>query len=73
MSDAQKVGSLAWLKRATKARDLAHSRADAAWYEAIRQAHADGSSLRVIADHAGVSHVRVLQIVRTSSEPMNSQ
>ena len=34
------------------------------WRAAIRQAHAEGASLRQIAAAAGVSHVRILQIVR---------
>lgn len=58
---------LARVKRATKARE----RAEVAWHEAIRQAHADGSSLRTIADHAGVSHVWVFKIVR-SEFPIHS-
>jgi transposase len=39
-------------------------RAEATWRGVIRSAHADGYSLREIAKHAGVSHVRVLQIVQ---------
>jgi len=37
---------------------------DASWRAAIRQAHAEGASLRQIAAAAGVSHVRILQIAR---------
>jgi hypothetical protein len=48
------------VKRATTRR----SEANAAWRAAIREAHAEGSSLRQIAAAAGVSHVRILQIVR---------
>ena len=51
---------LAAVKRATARR----SEANASWREAIRQAHAEGSSLRQIAAAADVSHVRILQIVR---------
>ena len=40
------------------------SEANASWRAAIRQAHAEGASLRQIAAAAGVSHVRILQIVR---------
>ncbi len=39
-------------------------RAEASWKAAIRSARADGYSLREIAQHAGVSHVRVLQVVQ---------
>jgi transposase-like protein len=51
---------LSAVKRATARR----SEANASWREAIREAHAEGSSLRQIAAAAGVSHVRILQIVR---------
>jgi hypothetical protein len=34
------------------------------WRDAIREAHADGNSLREIAAAAHLSHVRILQIVR---------
>jgi hypothetical protein len=34
------------------------------FHAAIRQAHASGESLRKIGEAAGISHVRVLQIVR---------
>lgn len=51
---------LARVKRATKRR----AESDRAWRDAIREAHAEGESLREIAKAAGVSHVRVLQIVR---------
>lgn len=37
---------------------------EASWRAAIRQARAEGASLRQIAAAAGVSHVRILQIVR---------
>lgn len=52
--------SLAHVKRAAKARE----RANVAYHDAIRAAHADGHSLRSIGAAAGVSHVRVLKIVR---------
>jgi hypothetical protein len=48
------------VKRATARR----SEANASWRAAIRQAHAEGSSLRQIAAAAGVTHVRILQIIR---------
>jgi hypothetical protein len=51
------------VKRATARR----SEANASWRAAIRHAHAEGSSLRQIAVAAGVSHVRILQIVRQRS------
>ena len=37
---------------------------EASWRASIRQARAEGASLRQIAAAAGVSHVRILQIVR---------
>ena len=48
------------LRRATARR----SASDQAWREAIRAARDAGLSYRVIAEAAGVSHVRVLQITR---------
>jgi transposase-like protein len=48
------------VQRATARR----SEANASWRTAIRQAHSEGASLRQIAAAAGVSHVRILQIVR---------
>lgn len=48
------------IKKAIKNRE----RSDAEWVAALRAAHADGLSLRAIAALAGVSHVRVLQLVR---------
>jgi len=48
------------LRRATARR----SRSEQAWHDAIRDAHAAGESLREIGRAAGISHVRVLQIVR---------
>jgi hypothetical protein len=48
------------VKRATARR----SEANASWRAAIREAHSEGASLRQIAAAAGVSHVRILQIVR---------
>lgn len=48
------------VRRATARR----RRAGAEWSESIRAAHSEGASLREIAKEAGVSHVRVLQIVR---------
>jgi hypothetical protein len=51
---------LTTVKQATARR----SAANASWREAIREAHAAGASLRQIAAAAGVSHVRILQVVR---------
>jgi hypothetical protein len=48
------------VKRATTRR----AESEEAWRDAIRQARAEGASLRQIASAAGVSHVRILQIVR---------
>jgi len=48
------------VQRATARR----TESEAAWRDAIRQAHVEGSSLRQIAAAAGVSHVRILQIVK---------
>lgn len=48
------------VKRATKRR----AESEGAWRSAIKEAHANGESLRAIAQAAGISHVRVLQIVR---------
>jgi transposase-like protein len=48
------------VRRATARR----SRTETEWREAIRQAVADGHTLRAVAEAAGVSHVRVLQITR---------
>lgn len=56
------VESILRVRRATKRR----ARNEQEWREAIRTAHAEGVSLRVIAEAAGVSHVRVLQITRSA-------
>ena len=40
------------------------SRSQKDWHDAIRAAHASGASLRAIGDAAGISHVRVLKILR---------
>ncbi len=48
------------VKRATKRRAAAEEE----WRVSIREAHANGESLRAIAQVAGVVHTRVLQIVR---------
>jgi hypothetical protein len=40
------------------------TRAEATWRAAIITARDEGESLRAIAGHAGVSHVRILQILR---------
>ncbi len=48
------------VKRATKRR----AAADEEWRVAIREAHAEGESLRAIARAAGVTNPRVHQIVR---------
>jgi hypothetical protein len=51
---------LARVKRATRKR----AESDEAWRVAIREAVSSGESLRDVGKAAGVSHVRVLQIVR---------
>jgi transposase-like protein len=52
--------ALTKLRRVTGRRD----RAASDWRQAILDAHAAGCSLRAIAAAAGVSHVRVIQILR---------
>jgi transposase-like protein len=54
---------LTTVKRATARR----AESEASWRAVIRQAHAEGASLRQIAAAAGVSHVRILQIVKRRS------
>lgn len=54
------MNPLLTVRRATKRR----AESEEAWRVAIREAHAQGLSLRAIAKEADVSHVRVLQIVR---------
>lgn len=51
---------LGLVKKATKRRDNAQD----AWQHAIRDAVEAGASLRAVAEAAGISHVRVLQITR---------
>jgi transposase-like protein len=48
------------LRRLTRKRAAAEQE----WRVAIRAAHAEGMSLRAIAECVGVAHTRVLQIVR---------
>lgn len=48
------------LRRLTRKR----AESERAWREGIRIAHAEGMSLRTIADCVGVAHTRVLQITR---------
>ncbi len=48
------------VRRATKRRE----RSEAEWREAICAAVRDGASLRFVAEAAGITHVRVLQITR---------
>ena len=48
------------LRRLTRKR----AESEEAWRAAIRAAHAEGMSLRAIAECVGVAHTRVLQIVR---------
>jgi hypothetical protein len=48
------------VRQATRRREASEE----AWRRAIREAVAAGESLRRVADAAGVSHVRVLQLVR---------
>lgn len=50
--------------RVVKQTAVRRAKSDEAWRKAIREAHAYGCSLREIARAAGVSHPRVLQIVR---------
>jgi transposase-like protein len=50
----------AQLRRLTRQRATSQE----AWREGIRRAHAEGMSLRAIAECVGVAHTRVLQIVR---------
>jgi len=54
------MDSLTAVKRAASRRVSAEQ----TFRAAIRAAHADGKSLRAIAEVAGVAHTRVLQIVR---------
>jgi hypothetical protein len=55
---------LARVRRATKRRNLpARQRVDAEWRDAIRAAHAEGATLRAIAEAAGITNPRVHQIV----------
>jgi hypothetical protein len=56
------VGPLTRVERATKRR----AEAERDWRDAIRAARREGASLRAIAGAAGVTHVRVVQIVRDS-------
>lgn len=50
--------------RAVKRAASRRASADEGFRAAVLKAHADGESLRAIANAAGLSHVRVLQIVR---------
>jgi hypothetical protein len=54
---------LTTVKRATARR----TESEVSWHAAIRQARVEGASLRQIAAAAGVSHVRILQIVKQRS------
>jgi hypothetical protein len=56
------VNPLAKVKQAAERR----ATGEREWRNAIRSARADGISLRAIAGAAGVSHVRVMQILRES-------
>lgn len=56
------MGTITTLKRATKRR----ASSEEAWRSAIRDARAEGQTFRAIADAAGVSHVRVQQILRNT-------
>jgi transposase-like protein len=51
---------------ATELRRLSRRRAESerAWRDGIRKAHAEGMSLRAIAECVGVAHTRVFKIVR---------
>lgn len=57
------MGPLVSVARSTKRR----AEAERGWRDAIRAARDEGVPLRAIADAAGVSHVRVIQILRESS------
>ena len=54
------MNSLIRVRRATARR----SRSEQDWHEAIKAAVSEGKSLRAVAQAAGISHVRVLQITR---------
>jgi hypothetical protein len=54
------MGPVARVARATKQR----AQAERSWRDAIRAARDEGVSLRAIASAAGISHVRVIQILR---------
>lgn len=43
---------------------MRRERAEAEWRAAVREAHAEGASLREVAAAAGVSHMTVKQVVR---------
>lgn len=58
MSDKQ---ALSEVRKTT----LRRAKSEEAWRRAIRNAHGYGCSLREIAGAADISHVRVLQIVRS--------
>lgn len=59
--------SLARVRRATKRRE----QAEREWREAIRTA-AEQNSLRTVGEAAGVTHVRVLQIVQAHAASSSS-
>ncbi len=54
------MNPLAVVKRATRNRE----KSQAAWRSAILDARDAGCSLREIAEAAGVSHVRIVQLLR---------
>lgn len=56
--------TLATVKRVARRRASVVEKADRDFRAAIHAAHTEGHSLRAIADAAGISHVRVLKILR---------
>lgn len=58
------MSDLSRVKRATRNR----AKSEEAWRVAVREAVAAGQSLRAVGNAAGISHVRVLQIIRECSD-----
>jgi hypothetical protein len=57
--------ALSDVRRATAQR----AKAEQAWREAIRKAHREGQTMRVIAAAAGISATRVHQIITEKEKP----